>query len=313
MTLGLRRHLAKPLTTSGSKMTAQTDFERSMKHLMEFEGTRYENHPKDPGGPTKFGVTIGDVKRFIDPCATAATVKALTYEQAAQVYKMHYWRPMHCDELEWPINFLIFDMGVNAGPSRSIKIAQHALGVDADGVIGEITLAALKQADSVTFARDFSEGRRRFYRSLSTFSTFGKGWLNRVNASEKYALGEKAAKAKSAFTMAGPAKAIRPESNQVSKQGAAAQVAGKAAAVGSGAVILDSATGLMGWAKENLDHLAIWRSITESATSMGTWAMSNWRVVSIVVLAAGGWWLYRKGKSLITQGLELYMSHSRDI
>lgn len=296
--------------TLGSDMIAQTDFERSMKHLMEFEGgAKYTNHPKDPGGPTKYGVTIYDVRRYLDPQATAGTVKALTYEQAAEVYKMHYWRPMHCDELEWPVNFLLFDMGVNAGPSRSIKIAQNALGVEADGVLGSITLDALKTVDPATFVKAFSSGRRRFYCSLSTFSTFGRGWLNRVAASEKYALGEKAAKAK----MAGPAKAIRPESNQVSKQGAAAQVVGKTAAVGSGLVLLDSTTGFVDFASMGLNKLGIWRELSDNATAFGTWAMANWRTLAVIILAVGGWWAYRKGKDLIAQGLVAYMSKSRDI
>lgn len=303
--------LVQQRMTWGSNME-KTDFQRAMEPLIESEGTRYENHPKDPGGPTKYGVTIADVKRFIDPHATADTVRNLTYEQAEQVYRMHYWTPMHCDELAWPVNFLLFDMGVNAGPSRSIKIAQHALGVDADGVLGPITLAALQAADVPSFVRDFSEGRRRFYRSLRTFPTFGRGWLARVDRSERLALEldrgkmTKVVKAKSA-------KALRPDQHPVSKQGAMAQVAGKTAAAGSGLVLLDGATGLTDIVTNSLNQLSLWQELSTNAKALGGWAVTNWRTVAVISLVVVGWYLYKKGKVLVQQGYEAYMSHARDI
>jgi lysozyme family protein len=71
-------------------------------------------------------------------------------------------------------------MGVNAGPGRSIKLLQSAVGVPADGGLGPITMKAVLAADPVKLIEKFSENKEAFYRSLNTFETYGKGWLNRV-------------------------------------------------------------------------------------------------------------------------------------
>ena len=47
--------------------------------------------------------------------------------------------------------------------------------------------ALLKQTPQDMIAR-LSERRRRFYRSLQTFQTFGVGWLKRVDQAERVAL-----------------------------------------------------------------------------------------------------------------------------
>lgn len=44
-------------------------FEKAVALIRKYEGDKYTNHPNDPGGPTKFGVTladVADVRRFID-------------------------------------------------------------------------------------------------------------------------------------------------------------------------------------------------------------------------------------------------------
>jgi hypothetical protein len=73
-----------------------------------------------------------------------------------------------------------FDFGVNAGPGRAIKVMQSAVGVTPDGGFGPMTLAAVQAIDPVELIEKFSQAKEDFYRSLGTFATFGKGWLNRV-------------------------------------------------------------------------------------------------------------------------------------
>jgi lysozyme family protein len=45
-----------------------------------------------------------------------------------------------------------------------------------------MTLAAVNQFSSEELVEKFSQAKEDFYRSLNTFETFGKGWLNRVAA-----------------------------------------------------------------------------------------------------------------------------------
>ena len=49
-------------------------YDQSLARLLAHEGG-YTNHPADPGGPTNFGITIHDYRRYVKPGATAADVK----------------------------------------------------------------------------------------------------------------------------------------------------------------------------------------------------------------------------------------------
>ena len=77
---------------------------------------------------------------------------------------------------------MVFDFAVNAGCGRSAKVLQTAVGVTPDGGIGPLTLTAVKAIPESELIEKFSQAKENFYRSLNTFETFGKGWLNRVAA-----------------------------------------------------------------------------------------------------------------------------------
>ena len=79
-------------------------------------------------------------------------------------------------------------MGVNAGPGRSVKLLQSAIGCVPDGIIGPTTRSLILASNSATLITKFSEARRHYYESLKTFPIFGKGWLARVDREELEAL-----------------------------------------------------------------------------------------------------------------------------
>jgi lysozyme family protein len=66
------------------------------------------------------------------------------------------------------------------GCGRAAKLLQEAVGVTADGIIGQGTLQAVQKANPRSLLENFAAEKTAFYKSLSTFPTFGKGWLNRV-------------------------------------------------------------------------------------------------------------------------------------
>ena len=82
-------------------------------------------------------------------------------------------------------------MAVNAGTNRAIKILQQSLGFptrEVDGILGKNTLAKIQAADGDSLVLLYSANRIEFYTSLSTFGTFGKGWMRRVASSIKTAV-----------------------------------------------------------------------------------------------------------------------------
>jgi lysozyme family protein len=85
------------------------------------------------------------------------------------------------------LDYCVFDCAVNSGPKQAIVFLQRILGVDDDGVIGPVTLAAVKREKAVDLIEDYSDLRLRFLEKLKAYAVFGKGWTRRVNAVEDFA------------------------------------------------------------------------------------------------------------------------------
>ena len=69
---------------------------------------------------------------------------------------------------------------------------QRAAGVADDGVIGGITLAAVNGMPENDLLLRFNAERIVFFTKLSTFQTFGKGWMRRVAQNLQHAAADNA-------------------------------------------------------------------------------------------------------------------------
>lgn len=216
----------------------------SISRVLAHEGG-YTNHPSDPGGPTNWGITIHDARRYWKRTATAADVKAMPLSVAREIYRSKYWDAQRCDDLPGGVDYIMFDYGVNSGIGRSGKVLRRVLGMKADtSVVTDQVLAEAalrKPADIVTALCD---ERLRFLKSLRTWPVFGKGWGRRVAESRRDALEMASPKApvtvpavkadKSAGKGIIPAPAIANPSNAVAG-GTVVSAAAGAATAASGA------------------------------------------------------------------------------
>ena len=166
---------------------SKTNFEESLRLVLRSEGG-YTNHPADPGGPTNFGITIHDYRRYINPNGTASDVRNMQLADAAKIYRARYWDIQHCDEMPAGVDYAMFDYGVNSGVGRSQKVLQRILKVQVDGIIGAKTLAALKAQDPQFVILAICKERLGFLRALRTWPVFGKGWGRRVTEVQDAAL-----------------------------------------------------------------------------------------------------------------------------
>ncbi len=160
-------------------MVAST-YDGALRRLLRHEGG-YSNHPSDPGGPTKFGITIHDYRRFIKADATAADVQAMTLDAATRIYRAKYWDALRCDALPAGVDYAVFDYGVNSGVGRSGKVLRRILRLpDNSSVVDHAVIAAARAADAKALAGAICDERLRFLQSLRTWPVFGKGWGRRV-------------------------------------------------------------------------------------------------------------------------------------
>jgi len=167
-------------------MSAAT-YDACLARLLAHEGG-YTNHPADPGGPTNFGITITDYRKYVKPGAGAADVKAMQVEEAKRIYRAKYWDAQRCDALPAGVDDCVFDYGVNSGIGRSAKVLQRLCSVTADGRIGAQTLAAAGKRDPAALINAICDERLRFLKLLRTWPVFGKGWGRRVAEVRAFAL-----------------------------------------------------------------------------------------------------------------------------
>jgi lysozyme family protein len=155
------------------------NWDKAFRLMLVSEGG-YIHHPSDPGGRTNLGVTQATWENWVGRESDEAEMRGLTPEKVEPLYKKKYWDAVRGDELPTGISYLLFDFAVNAGAGRAIKLLQTAVGVTPDGGFGPMTMAAVLAVDPVELIEKFSQAKEDFYRSLTQFPVFGKGWLNRV-------------------------------------------------------------------------------------------------------------------------------------
>ena len=155
-------------------MTA-ANFSACLAFTLQAEGG-YVDNPADPGGATNMGITLATYRLWMnDPFLTAQDVQDIPDDVVNQIYAAWYWQPVRGGDLPAGLDLMVFDMGVNAGTSRSAKILQRVAGVVQDGIIGPHTLAA---AVGVTVDALYM-AQCGYYTELG-YPTFLNGWLHRA-------------------------------------------------------------------------------------------------------------------------------------
>ncbi|GLQ34396.1 hypothetical protein GCM10007939_06790 [Amylibacter marinus] len=158
------------------------------KEIVAREGG-YVNDPDDPGGATKYGVTIHTLRRLgldlnSDGSLDARDVKLLTRRHAEDIFIQHYFKAPKIDSLPRALQASVFDMYVNAG-GNAIKILQRVLcefgqEVAVDGALGPHSIRASHRAFRAApahFVDAYGIARRNYYYALA----------DRRSASRKYA------------------------------------------------------------------------------------------------------------------------------
>jgi len=152
------------------------EFDEIIEVVLHHEGG-YVNDPKDPGGETNFGIA----KRS-HPDVDIAN---LDKQGAKEIYKVHYWYKNKVDDMPDQLKHIYFDMCVNQGKGRAVKILQkaaNAKGADlvVDGGLGPKTISAM---DGVELER-VRAYRVKYYADLVTrkpdLERFYFGWYRRA-------------------------------------------------------------------------------------------------------------------------------------
>src|SRR4029077_4943200 len=248
---------------------AASSYPEAIRRLLASEGG-YVNHPSDPAGPTNFGITLGDYRKYVKADATAGDVLARQGVEAKGIYRSKYWDAMRADELPAGVDYCVFDYAVNSGTGRAPKVLQRVLGIFVSGRMDEITLAAARERGARALIGGICDERMRFLQSLKTWPVFGRGWSRRVAEvrTAALAMADRAAGRApigDAPSTCAPGKGAVPV-NEAARKG----TAGGAIATGGAAAQQSAASGA--------DWITIALIVIAAlAIAAGAWAFWHWR------------------------------------
>lgn len=140
---------------------AAKNFDRCLVFVLKYEGG-FVNDPRDPGGATNMGVTRATLSRWRARPVSIAEVRALTRDEAAKIYRAHYWAPIGGDALPVGVDLVAFDIAVNMGVGRAL-----------DWLHATSNIPAAQRDDAL------AGKRMAFWRGLRIWAVYGKGWTRR--------------------------------------------------------------------------------------------------------------------------------------
>ena len=159
------------------------NFHTCLAFVLQAEGG-YTDDPADPGNWT--GGVVGAGVLHGTKCGISAAaypmfdIRNLSQQQIETIYRQDFFAPVHGDELPFPLAMVAFDAAVNAGVRRSVMWLQQSAEVATDGVLGSVTLKALKGGNALSLANDALARRLDYCACLPNWKNFGLGWARRI-------------------------------------------------------------------------------------------------------------------------------------
>lgn len=142
--------------------------------IIEIEGTE-SNHPADPGGYTRFGIS-SKIHGFVPE----------TYDQAVQFYLDNFWYGMRLNELNSvKLQFALMDAAVLFGRPYIRKLLVKLLGVNTfDEAIDKIKSWRDDEKRTVNLINNLKKSLNNRIKELTEVNgrlkTFASGWQKRV-------------------------------------------------------------------------------------------------------------------------------------
>lgn len=165
------------------------DVARLVPHILKFEGG-WSNDPDDIGGATNKGVTFKTYKHYCrmssKPIPSIGDLRRLTNEEFEDILKTMYWNACKADFIEsQSVANAIVDWAWHSGTATAVKEIQKVLNVTADGIIGNVTLAAINSRSPLPLFGAIQQARiaylKRICNARPANQKFMKGWLRRVH------------------------------------------------------------------------------------------------------------------------------------
>ena len=159
--------------------TYSINFTKVIDFVLEAEGEVVKDDPDDPGGLTKWGITMNydqdELERLFllyrgkdgktKQEDMARLLKSLTRDDAMFYYWATDWQSILGNQLPWPLCLALMDYRVHSGPIAKKRLQQIVYGIDEgpeiDGKIGPLTLSMVTANNPDWVARKLMDIRLR--------------------------------------------------------------------------------------------------------------------------------------------------------
>lgn len=166
------------------------DVKKLVPFVLKWEGG-WVNDPDDLGEATNKGVTFKTYKQYCrivgKPIPSIGDLRRLTDDEFADILKTLYWDKCKADFIEsQSVANAIVDWAWHSGTGTAIKAVQEIVGVKVDGIIGNITLAAINSRSPLPLFGQIKQARIAYINRITNArpanQKFHRGWMNRINS-----------------------------------------------------------------------------------------------------------------------------------
>lgn len=167
------------------KQMKQSVFDVAWNHLMATEGGGvYANNPKDPGGATRWGITLDTLRHYRNNYQLSGTdVLNLTENEAKEICFAGYFEPLGLLEVkDAALAIILLDQGFNRGVDRIRHQLSELAELSGHGIISNAEIIKLMQWNK-DLQTQFLVRSVEVYVNLCKNQDrliFLRGWINRV-------------------------------------------------------------------------------------------------------------------------------------
>lgn len=159
------------------------DIDIAIDFVIRWEGPEVNESPGEPGGISKYGVSLTAWQEAGHPLATKDDVRNLTEAQARDFYR-HRAELVRFGDLRPGIDVAVLNLAVTVGPTGAAMILQMAIDAwPASAKMDDETVAALNAADPKIIVNAAGSAwlawKCRGDATMAGWHQHAHGWLNR--------------------------------------------------------------------------------------------------------------------------------------
>ena len=161
---------AAPSAPAGKVIIPASIFDRVIEYVIDDEGSELNLSPNEPGGASRYGISIDTMSKYTGRKAVPQDLRNLTPAEAAKIYRKLYWDVIGADKLATGLNYAAFDFAVNSGVAT----------VDQKGMDDYLTKALAENTVDKEIDK-LSDLRLERMRANPDWLKYKNGWSARVS------------------------------------------------------------------------------------------------------------------------------------